>query len=339
MLLSFVAVIIVVSWFAIGRLIDYLVARDIVDRPDHRTLHKGAVPRGGGIVIIAGMLISLTVSALLGDRPLLFSSLCLTILSWSLLSWYDDTRGLSAKFRLLVQLLIAITSVFAFGWVSHIHNVNSFSLELSWLGPVLTVIGLVWMANLYNFMDGLDGLAASQAIVASLTLSFWFYMFGDIQLFIILLVLAALNYGFLLWNWNPAKIFMGDIGSIGLGAFFGLIFVIGVTRYDVSILSFFSLFAVFIADSTITIIMRAYRREKIWQPHKKHYYQRLANAGCSHSSIAVAELILMIICSLLATFGLIYHDMIAVSITTIVIVFLVCVVVVHLIERRHSHSQ
>jgi len=338
-LLLFVALIITISWFAIGRLINYLIARDIVDRPDHRTLHQGVVPRGGGLVIIVGLLMSLAITAFFSDRPLLFSSFFLLVFSWSLLSWYDDKYSLSAKFRLLVQILIATVSVFAFGWVSQIHSVKVFAVQLHWFGPLLTVIGLVWMANLYNFMDGLDGLAASQTIVSSLTLAFWFYMFGDMYLSLILLTLSALSYGFLLWNWHPAKVFMGDIGSIGLGSFFGLIFIIGVTRYDVSILSFLSLFAVFIADATITIVMRAYRREKIWLPHKKHYYQRLASIGYSHSSIAIAELILMVICSSLATFGLIYHDMIVVSIAAIFLVLLTCIIWVHLIERRYSQSQ
>ncbi len=336
-LIAIACVIVFVSWWSVGRLIKFLISKDIVDRPNHRTLHQGAVPRGGGLVIIAGLLLALAVAAAFDDRPILFAALGLFVFAWSALSWYDDRSNLSPRFRLLVQVGICLLSIFAFGWVSHVHSPGSFSLPLYFLGPVLSIIGLVWMANLYNFMDGLDGLAASQTIVASLSMAFWFYMFGDISLALVLISLASLTYGFLLWNWNPARVFMGDVGSIGLGAFFGLIFILGVTRYDVSILSFFSLFAVFIADSTSTIIMRALKREKIWQPHRQHFYQRLATAGYSHAKIAIAALVLMILCSLLATFGLLYHDMIGVSIMAIVILLIAAAVLVVFLEHRSSN--
>jgi len=333
-----VGVIGFVSWLAVGRLITYLISRDIVDRPNHRTLHQGAVPRGGGLVIIVGLLMSLFLAAILGDRPQLFGGLTVAVFAWSVLSWYDDRFDLSPRFRLLVQVAICVLSIFAFGWISHVHSPGSFSVPLHWLGPVLSVVGLIWMANLYNFMDGLDGLAASQTIVASLSMAFWFYMLGDNAISLILVSLASLTYGFMLWNWHPARVFMGDIGSIGLGAFFGLIFILGVTRYDVSILSFFSLFAVFIADSTSTIIMRALKRERIWQPHRQHFYQRLATAGYSHAKIAISELILMILCSLLATLGLIYHDMIMVSIMAILVVLIATAALVVFLERRSNNQ-
>lgn len=335
-LIVMACVIVFVSWWSVGRLISFLVSRDIVDRPNHRTLHQGAVPRGGGLVIITGLLLALVAAALFGDRPQLFGALGLVVFTWSALSWYDDRSNLSPRFRLLVQIGICFLSILAFGWVSHVHSPGSFSVPLYYFGPVLSVVGLVWMANLYNFMDGLDGLAASQTIVASLSMAFWFYMFGDTSLALILFSLASITYGFLLWNWNPARVFMGDVGSIGLGAFFGLIFILGVTRYDVSILSFFSLFAVFIADSTSTIIMRALKREKIWQPHRQHFYQRLATVGYSHANIAIAALVLMVLCSLLATFGLLYHDMIGVSIMAIIILLIAVAVLVVFLEQRSN---
>lgn len=325
------------AWWSVGRLIDFLVSSDIVDRPNHRTLHQGAVPRGGGLVIIAGLLLTLAAAAIFGQRPTLFSGFGLLVFAWSALSWYDDRSDLSPRFRLLVQVGICLATIWALGWVSHVHSPGSFSLPLSYMGPILSVIGLVWMANLYNFMDGLDGLAASQTIVASVTMAFWFYMFGDMSLALILFSLASLTYGFLLWNWNPARVFMGDVGSIGLGAFFGLIFIFGVTRYDVSILSFFSLFAVFIADSTSTIIMRALKQEKIWQAHRQHFYQRLATAGYSHAKIALSALVLMILCSLFATFGLLYHDMIVVSIMAIIILLIAAAALVIFLEKRSSN--
>jgi len=319
----------IVSWFAVGRLIGHLVAKDIVDRPNDRTLHHGAIPRGGGLVIIAILVLILFVIATISERPQLFGWLATVTLTWASLSWWDDKADLSPKFRIMVQLAICIFTVSAFGWVN-----NVLSLKLLWLGPVLSVVGLLWMANLYNFMDGLDGLAASQTIVAAISLTFWFMVLGDNYLSLICALLAAATYGFLLWNWNPAKVFMGDVGSISLGAFFGTLFIIGVTRYDLSIISFLGLFAVFIADATTTILTRAWRREKIWLPHRQHFYQRLASAGYAHSKIALGAVILMLICSAFATLGVIYRDMIAYSILAILSILASSAILVVYLEKR-----
>ncbi|MFT6032977.1 MAG: Fuc2NAc and GlcNAc transferase, partial [Arenicella sp.] len=304
----------VLSWLALRRLIPSLLVNNIVDLPNDRNLHQGVIPRGGGLVIITSLLIALIVAALISDRTSLFTGLAVIVFAWASLSWWDDKSDLTPKFRLLIQLVICILTVSAFGWVTQI-----LGLSLSWFGPLLSVVGLLWMANLYNFMDGLDGLAASQTIVASISLAFWFFMHQDLALALVCVVVGASSYGFLLLNWNPAKIFMGDVGSIGLGGFFGTLFIIGSSRYDLSIVSFFVLFAVFIVDATATIIMRARRGEKIWLPHRQHFYQRLANAGYAHSKIALAGLILMLICSVFATLGVLYHDMIWLSLIAVLL--------------------
>ena len=323
------AAVAAVSWFAVGWLIKRLVARDIVDRPNDRSLHQGTSPRGGGLVIVVSLIIALGFMSLTSGRPQLFAYLAVLVFVWASVSWWDDKADLSPKFRLLVQLSFCIFTVFALGWVSHVLSAN-----LLLFGPILSVVGLLWMANLYNFMDGLDGLAASQTIVASISLAFWFLMFGDLSLALVFTVLAASSYGFLLWNWNPAKVFMGDVGSISLGGFFGAIFIVGVTRYDISIISFFSLFGVFIADATITILRRAWHREKIWLPHRQHFYQRLANAGYPHSAIALGSVILMLICSVFATFGVIYRDMIEYSLMAIIFTLAAIAILVIVLEKR-----
>ena len=317
------------SWFAVGHLIDRLISKNIVDVPNDRSLHQGVIPRGGGLIIVASLLIALTVMSVISNRPQLFAALALIVVAWASLSWCDDKTDLSAKFRLIVQFCICVVSIFAFGWVDQV-----LGLGLGWFGPILSVIGLLWMANLYNFMDGLDGLAASQTIVASISMAFWFLVHGDWPLSTVCVVLAASSYGFLLWNWNPAKIFMGDVGSITLGGFFGTLFIIGVTRYGLSIISFLGLFGVFIADATITILMRARRGEKIWLPHRQHFYQRLANQGYAHSKIAIASVVLMLICSVLATLGVMYHDMIWLSLIAISLTIAVSAALVIYLEKR-----
>jgi Fuc2NAc and GlcNAc transferase len=319
----------VLSWWALGYLIKVLVRKEIVDVPNERTLHQGAIPRGGGLVIVAALLAGLLLCTFFSGQFLFFGTLTLLMLAWATLSWVDDNRDLSPHLRLLIQLCLSAITIIAFGWVDSL-----LGIELAWLGVVLSLLGLVWMANLYNFMDGMDGLAGSQGVVASITLSFWFYISGATYLALLCLILSASSYGFVLRNWRPAQIFMGDVGSITLGAFFGTLIIIGVSRYDMSVLSFVSLFAVFIVDASVTILRRASKGEKIWLPHRQHYYQRLATAGYDHSKIVLAAVCLMVLCSVLATIGMAYHDMIMVSTISICVLLAAVLGVIHFLEKR-----
>jgi len=321
-----------ISWLLIARLTVILRDRNIMDRPDHRTLHIGAVPRGGGLVIISALILALLIAAFSSGRTLFFACLALLVLGWAALSWSDDKYGLSPRKRLLIQILLCFSTVAAFGWVDQVFGVN-----IGLIGVIVSLIGVLWMANLYNFMDGIDGLAAAQTIVASTTLGFWFYMAGDTPMALVCLTLAAASYGFILHNWCPAKIFMGDVGSISIGAFFGTLIIIGTNRHEISVLNFLGLFAVFVLDSSLTIIRRCIKGEKIWLPHRQHYYQRLATAGYSHSQIAISAIILMIICSLLATLSVAYHDMIVFSILGILITLIATLILVVWLEKQASH--
>jgi len=220
------------SWLVVRFLIPVLRQKDIVDRPNDRTLHQGAIPRGGGLVIALVIVLGALLVGVRSDRMPLFLALSGVMACWAVLSWYDDQRDLSTKFRLAIQLLLSGFTIAAFGWVEQIHG-----FELSWFGLLLTFVGVLWLTNLYNFMDGMDGLAASQSIIAALTLAFWFYVAGDSDLAVLCVLVAGACYGFLLWNWRPAKVFMGDVGSITLGAFFATLIIIGVTRHGFSVIS------------------------------------------------------------------------------------------------------
>lgn len=330
-----VAVLFVVtlSWWLLGLLIKVLISKEIVDRPNERTLHQGVIPRGGGLIIVAGLLLGLVFITISSGKTLFYGALALLMLAWACLSWFDDKYDLSPRFRLLIQLSLALITVFTFGWVDQILGV-----DLAWFGPLLSFVGLLWMANLYNFMDGMDGLAGSQSVIASITLSFWFYISGASFLAGLCLLVGACSYGFLLRNWSPAQVFMGDVGSITLGAFFGTLIIIGVSRYDLPVLSFISLFAVFIVDATITICMRAWRREKIWLPHRKHFYQRLANAGYEHSKIVIAAIVLMTLCSLFATLSVAYHDMIGGSIVGTIMLIIIAIFLTIKLEKKAQNK-
>lgn len=334
MLLIVFLLVAVVSWLSVRWIITYLTRREMLDTPNNRTLHTGSVPRGGGLVIAVLLVIGCLLMAFFSASVVFYSTLALLMAVWAGLGWYDDQHDLTPQLRFPIQLLLAIATVAALGWVNTI-----LSIQLGWLGPVLTVIGILWMANLYNFMDGMDGLAASQAIVGSVTLSFWFVRVGNTGLATVCVVVAAACYGFLLWNWRPAKVFMGDVGSITLGAFFATMIVLATNRHDFPILSVLILFSVFIADASLTLLRRAWHREKIWLPHRTHYYQRLANIGVSHQLIVCAAILLMLICSLLATISVLYRDMIGVALVSVGILFAGVIALVRWLESQHSKNQ
>ncbi len=318
----------ITSWCGIRYLIDYLIRNDIVDRPNDRSMHKGEVPRGGGLVIVAIIIITLLGLAATTSRPTFFLALMACVFSWALLSWCDDKLDLSPKLRFIVQGVIGVFSVAMFGWVGSFLRV-----ELLWAGPILTVIGIVWMANLYNFMDGMDGLACSQAIVGSLTLGGWFLYLGDHELAILCGAIASSSYGFLLWNWQPAKIFMGDVGSITLGGVFATLIVIAENRHNIPILSLILVFSVFVADATFTILNRVRKGEPFWLPHRSHFYQRAGLAGLEHSKVVFVAIILMVLCALIATLSILYRDIIALLVISVLALLMLAACLVKRQER------
>jgi len=300
-LASFIA-----SWLAVRWLITYLARNNIVDSPNERSMHSGDIPRGGGLVIAGAVLLCLLILAVTGERPQFFGGLALCIGSWAALSWSDDKFDLSPKLRFSIQIAIASLTVVLFGWVDRFVGI-----DLAWAGPVFSVFGLLWLANLNNFMDGMDGLAASQAIIGSLTFTVWFAYLGDWQLATVCITVVAASYGFLLWNWQPAKIFMGDVGSISLGALYATLIIIAANRHQIPVFSLLLIFAVFIGDATFTIINRIRKGEKFWLPHRSHFYQRAGLAGVKHANVVLVAIIMMALCSVFATLSVLYRDTIA----------------------------
>lgn len=326
--LSLFVVIATLSWLLLKGLIPVLANNNIVDRPNSRTLHQGAVPRGGGLVIAVTLAVTALVLGLQSGRSTLLALAGLMLL-WGALSWCDDKQDLSARVRFSAQAVFAALTIAAFGWVDQL-----FGTPIAWFGALLSFIGILWMTNLYNFMDGMDGLAASQSIIGALTLAFWFYMVGDTQLSILCVSVAGSCYGFLLWNWHPAKVFMGDVGSITLGAFFATMIIIGANRHGFAVISLMLIFSVFIGDASVTILRRLRHGEKIWLAHRTHYYQRLANLGISHTVIVCGAIIIMLLCSLIATISVLYRDMMALAILAILALITATAVLVVALEVR-----
>lgn len=274
----------------------------ILDIPNNRSLHSLPVPRTGGVAILLGVAVSLGMLAFFTDKELRSSqlSIVLSVAIVAVISFLDDWQGLPALPRFTSHVVSASIVVF-----------NGFALESiqlpgiawqfpEWVSWVLTVPFIVWFVNLYNFMDGMDGFAGGMAIIGFGTLSLIGYMNGEQTYALVTGCVAASAGGFLVFNFPPARIFMGDAGSSVLGflAAFAILWGsrVGILSFWVSIL----VFSPFVIDASVTLFRRLWNCEKIWQAHKSHYYQRLVGLGWSHKKTVLSEYALMICCSVTA---------------------------------------
>lgn len=255
-----------------------------LDVPNERSLHSQPVPRIGGVGIVAGLCASLIVTDGLG----LVVGLALAL---ALLSLWDDWRPLPAVARLAGHL--AAAAVFCL-----------MAVEVSLVATALLVIGIAWMTNLYNFMDGSDGLAGGMAAIGFGTYAAAAAIAGDDALLATCACVAAAALAFLRFNFHPARIFMGDVGSIPLGFLAGALGTLGVVRDGWPAWFPVVVFAPFAADASVTLARRLMRGERVWQAHRGHYYQRLVLMGWGHRRTALAEYALMLVTSIAAVAAL-----------------------------------
>jgi Fuc2NAc and GlcNAc transferase len=225
------------------------------------------------------------------------SSAILLILSPTIVAivgYVDDRRGLSAGTRFIWQLLSMAPAVFALGGMPELTFGES-ELDLGGLGLILAMFASLWFLNLFNFMDGIDGIAATQSIFMSTGLVMLAHQGGasPIQLTPALIVGAA-SLGFLVWNWAPAKIFMGDVGSGFLGSIIALVGLKLVNSGFVSVWAVMILGSVFICDATATLIVRMLGGDRWYSPHRTHAYQHIALAWGSHARTTLLYLVLNI---------------------------------------------
>jgi UDP-N-acetylmuramyl pentapeptide phosphotransferase/UDP-N-acetylglucosamine-1-phosphate transferase len=282
-------------WLATGALIPILRRRDVIDRPNARSSHLAPTPRGGGIAVIGAVLlawIALGKTGLVGSI-VIGTSLGAAILA--IVSWIDDLRGLSPGVRLLAHAVAVMIGILALPQARN-------GLE-AWLGPALydAAIGLVWIwwINLFNFMDGIDGLAASEtaAIGAGLLLFASIGEGADPQMALLAAGLIGAAIGFLRWNWAPAHVFLGDVGSVPLGYLSGFLLVDLANHGRWMIALILPLY--FIADATVTLLRRVLRGERVWEPHRQHFYQRAVRNGLGHAGVVkrvIAADLLLILC-------------------------------------------
>ncbi len=262
--------------------------------PSHRSSHEVPTPVGGGVAIVLAYLLTL-VAVFVSFRPeWQYASLLAMSLPVALSGYLDDRRQLGAGLRLFVQLLCAFVAVFLAESIP-VLQVGNVRIEGVWLAWFLLPVSLVWLCNLYNFMDGIDGLAGSEAAFVCLAASIFLIQGNDLLLAWLCLGLFAGTSGFLVWNWAPARIFMGDVGSGFLGLTLGLIALVSHQNGSMSLWSWVILLACFIVDATFTLLRRLLRRENVTQAHRQHAYQHAAMRLANHGRVCVAVLAINLI--------------------------------------------
>ena len=264
-----------------------------IDRPNERSLHTRVVPRGGGLAVVCVIaLLWVTLSVVSGDQQLIHVILFGGLVAVCGVGFADDRDSISAIGRLIIELLVALLVVLSVGGPL---TFSAGGLQVpipGWLGITCAAFGIVWMTNLYNFMDGVDGMVAGPSAVVALCLAIWFFNVEDAVLFYLNLGVAGSCVGFLILNWSPAKIFMGDVGSLALGYYFAVMALIGVVEHDLPIGAFIILYGLFLVDTSVTLFRRMMTGKRWWEAHTEHYYQRAIRAGFTHAQVAAGAIIL-----------------------------------------------
>jgi len=306
-----------ISWWLSGRLVGELPGLSALDHPNERSLHTRPTPRSGGLGILGGILIGLSLAAvahgLILQQAEIFPKGIASASLWivgsigliSAVSFFDDRRGLPVGLRFIAQVVAAGIIVWGVGLkLTTIPIPLLESIELSWLSGPISMLFLLWMTNLYNFMDGMDGFAGGMTAVGFAFIAYFGWWAGHPFMVLIAAAISASASGFVIHNFPPAKIFMGDVGSIPLGFAAGTLVLLGVRDGLFDFWVPMLIFSPFILDATVTVLRRAWQGCRIWEAHREHYYQRLILSGWSHRRTVLIEYLIMLCCGGLAV---LYH--------------------------------
>lgn len=280
-------VYVITSIFITLLILKISIKNNLFDIPNSRSSHTIPKPKGGGIAIIIPL--ATTVLILFSNEMIsveITKSIVIGLILITVIGLIDDYYNLSASIRIMAYLVGSGFSLHFIGGLEFI-SINENTFHLGNIGYFLGVIFLVWLTNLYNFMDGTDGFAATQTISVSIFCFFLFFLSENLPFYIIMLCIASTTIGFLYWNWAPAKIFMGDVGSCTIGFLFGLFCIYTENEGIISISVWTILLAPFIADATFTLIKRIINRERWYEAHNSHAYQKLYQHGFSHNQLAL----------------------------------------------------
>lgn len=291
------------SWIGTGLVRHYALSRSVLDVPNHRSSHAVPIPRGGGLAIAVLFLTGALVANRFGVVP---ERVALAVVGGGVLiaavGWWDDHQPLPARWRAVAHFAAAGWAVLWLGGMPSL-NLGMGDLQLGPLGSILAIFGTVWFTNLYNFMDGIDGLAAGEAVTVGIIGGAILWAADAAGLSLLAFLVAAASAGFLLWNWAPAKIFMGDVGSSLLGFLFATLALASERQGAVPLLAWIVLLGVFVFDSTVTLIRRVARGERWYDAHQSHAYQRATRIGLTHRNVSVIVLSLNVALGALSALG------------------------------------
>lgn len=291
----FLIIVLMLSATLTAYLRRYALSRSLIDVPNARSSHSVPTPRGGGVAIVVcflGMLILALLNGWIGISSgvgfLGAGSLVAVI------GFMDDHGHIAARWRLLGHFAAAAWALSWLGGVAPIHLLG-FTIEMGWFSCVIGAFYLVWMLNLYNFMDGIDGLAATEAIFCCLgaCLIYWLGGFDDLIWGPLVLSMAVL--GFLVWNFPPARIFMGDAGSGFLGITLGMLSLQAAWSDTRLIWVWLVLLGVFIVDATLTLFRRLVRGEKVYEAHRSHAYQFASRKYGQHLPVTLSVILINVL--------------------------------------------
>lgn len=279
------AICIAISAILTRYLISHANERQLLDIPNERSSHSTPTPTGGGMAFVvtficfllaAGVVFNLAVDEV---YTLAFTGAVLAIVGY-----IDDHRHIPAEWRLLIHFMVALILLLLLNQLPTL-SVFGWQWQSGWLFSGVCLVALVWLLNLFNFMDGIDGIASIEAITSLSGAALILWLAGEQNWPVVLLALSSCVLGFLVFNWPPAKIFMGDAGSGFLGFMLGALALTTSATGFISLWSWLILLAVFIADSTLTLVRRAKRGEKIYQAHRSHAYQILSRKWRGHMPV------------------------------------------------------
>jgi len=308
-MLGALAVVSFLVSFVVLRLLLAKFGRVALDRPNARSLHETPVPRLGGVAVMLGALAAVPFTT---TTQLLAVGLAVLLAALSLV---DDLRGVPTIVRLACHLVAAAVLV-AYAL-----------LPMAWAAIVVLALAVTWMTNLFNFMDGSDGLAGGMACIGFGACALAALAAGHGALAAVCIALSASAAAFVLFNFHPARIFLGDVGSIPLGFLTGALGIVGWSE-DVWPLWFpLLVFGLFIGDATLTLLKRLARGERVWQAHRSHYYQRLVQLGAGHRGTALVSYALMLFCAAAALYGRTQPPPVQASVVAVVVVVMSAVAV------------
>ncbi|MDM1301960.1 MraY family glycosyltransferase [Acinetobacter indicus] len=265
----------------------YALKKNIIDNPNERSSHSVPTPRGGGVAIVCSYLLALTV---LIYSQQLSAHIGLTLMAAgfviALLGFLDDHGHINSMLRLAIHFLVAISVVISLGGFSEVTAFNGLALGFS--ANIIAVLFLVWLLNLYNFMDGINGIASVEAITTVVSMAILYYVLNTTLNSDIHWLLAACVFGFLLWNFPKAKIFMGDACSGFLGLTLGILALIALKENLALFCAWIICLGVFVVDATYTLIKRVLSGYKMYDAHRSHSYQILSRKWGSHTPVTLA---------------------------------------------------